>query len=149
MASGRLPDVLDSGVFPGGYAMRRLLLIAAASLLAAPAAAVPQWRSAPEVEVLLSRWDIAPPDIRLKAGEAVRLRFVNTSEEALTFSARRFFRGAETRRRDAALIEAGRLDVPPLSSRTVMLVPRKGRYRAEGGQLLHRLLGMRGRIVVE
>lgn len=130
--------------------MRRLLPFAAAfSLLAAPAAAVPQWRSAPEREVLLSRWDIAPPELRLKAGEAVRLRFINNSDEMLTFSARRFFGSAETRRRDAPLIKEGRLDVPPLSTRTVMLVPRAGRYRAEGGQLLHRLLGMRGRIVVE
>lgn len=130
--------------------MRRLLPLAAAlSLLAAPAAAVPQWRSAPEREVLLSRWDIAPPEIRLKAGEAVRLRFVNNSEETLTFSARRFFGSAETRTRDAGALKAGRIEVPPLSSRTVMLVPRAGRYRAEGGHLLHRLLGMRGRIVVE
>ena len=129
--------------------MRRLLPIAAAFLLAAPAAAVPQWRSAPEIDVLLSRWDIAPAEIRLKAGEAVRLRFVNNSEETLRFSARRFFGRAEARRQDAAAIEEGRIDVPPLSSRTVMLVPRAGRYRAEGGHLLHRLLGMRGRIVVE
>ncbi|MFN3387775.1 MAG: hypothetical protein ACK40O_02510 [Allosphingosinicella sp.] len=130
--------------------MRRLLPLAAAvSLLAAPAAAVPQWRAAPEQDVLLSRWDIAPPELRLKAGEAVRLRFVNNSEQALTFSARRFFGSAEARRQDAALLKAGRVVVPPHSTRTVMLVPRAGRYRAEGGHLLHRLLGMRGRILVE
>jgi hypothetical protein len=48
-----------------------------------------------------------------------------------------------------ASVRACSVRVPPLSTRTVVLVPRPGRYRAQGANLLHRLLGMSGRIIVE
>ena len=127
--------------------MRPLLLLLAL-LLAAPAAAQ-DWRTAPEYDVLLTAYDIQPGEIRLKAGEPVRLRFVNNSNQGLTFSAGGFFRNARLRRRDSALVRGGSIAVPPLSTRTVVLVPKPGRYRATGANLLHRLLGMSGRIIVE
>jgi plastocyanin len=127
--------------------MKRLLLLVAL-LLASPAAAQ-EWRMAPEYDVQLSTYDIQPGEIRLKAGEPVRLRFVNNSNQGLTFSAGDFFRTAQMRRRDAQLVKGGAVKVPPLSTRTVVLVPRPGRYRAQGANLLHRLLGMSGRIIVE
>jgi plastocyanin len=127
--------------------MKRLLL-PLALLLAAPAAAQ-EWRMAPEYDVQLSTYDIQPPEIRLKAGEPVRLRFVNNSNQDLTFSAGDFFRSAQMRRRDAGLVKGGTVKVPPLSTRTVVLVPKPGRYRAQGANFLHRLLGMSGRIIVE
>ena len=117
-------------------------------LLASPAAAQ-EWRMAPEYDVQLSTYDIEPGEIRLKAGEPVRLRFVNNSNQGLAFAAGDFFRSAQLRRRDAALVKGGAVKVPPLSTRTIVLVPRPGRYRAEGANLLHRLLGMSGRIIVE
>jgi plastocyanin len=126
--------------------MRRLLLLAL--LLAAPAAAQ-DWRMAPEYDVQLSTYDISPGEIRLKAGEPVRLRFVNSSNKGLAFSAGGFFRSAQLRGRDARLVKGGAVKVPPLSTRTVALVPRPGRYRAQGANPLHRLLGMSGRIIVE
>ena len=104
---------------------------------------------APEYDVLLSTYDIQPGEIRLKADAPVRLRFVNNSNRGLTFSAGGFFRAAQLRRRDSAVVKGGAIDVPPLSTRTVVLVPRKGRYKAQGANLLHRLLGMSGRIIVE
>lgn len=127
--------------------MRRFL-VSLALLLAAPAAAQ-DWRMAPEYDVQLSSYDIQPRDIRLKAGEPVRLRFVNNSNQRLTFAAGDFFRSAGMRRRDAGLVRGGAVRVPPLSTRTVVLVPRRGRYRAQGANLLHRVLGMSGRIIVE
>ena len=104
---------------------------------------------APEYDVQLSTYDIQPRDIRLRAGEPVRLRFVNNSNQRLTFSAGGFFRSARLRRRDAGLVRGGSISVPPLSTRTVVLVPKPGRYRAQGANLLHRALGMSGRIIVE
>jgi plastocyanin len=127
--------------------MRRLLL-PLALLLAAPAAAQ-EWRMAPEYDVLLTPYDIQPDEVRLKAGEPVRLRFVNTSNQGLTFSAGGFFRNAQLRRRDSALVKGGSVEVPALSTRTVVLVPKAGRYKATGANFLHRLLGMSGRIIVE
>ena len=104
---------------------------------------------APEYDVLLSAYDIQPGEIRLKAREPVRLRFVNNSNQGLRFSAGDFFRDSKLRRRDSAMVKGGSLEVPPLSTRTLVLVPKAGRYKASGANLLHRLLGMSGRIIVE
>ncbi|HEY0148390.1 MAG TPA: hypothetical protein VGB70_05240 [Allosphingosinicella sp.] len=128
--------------------MRRYLPPLAACLLAAPAAAQ-DMRMAPEYDVLLSTYDIAPAEIRLAADRPVRLRFVNNSNNGLAFAAGRFFREAKARTRDGERIKNGRISVPPLSTRTVVLVPKKGRYKVQGGTLFHRVMGMRGRIVVE
>src|SRR4051812_20120455 len=126
----------------------RTFLLPLALLVAAPAAAQ-EWRMAPEYDVQLSTYDIQPGEIRLKAGEPVRLRFVNNSNQGLTFSAGDFFRSAQMRRRDSGLVKGGSIRVPPLSTRTVLLMPKAGRYRAQGANLFHRLLGMSGRIIVE
>jgi hypothetical protein len=128
--------------------MRPLLFVAASLLAAAPAAAQ-DWRSGPEYDVLLTTFDIAPEVIRLEADRPVRLRFVNNSNQALAFSADGFFRAAKARSRDGDTVKGGRVNVPALSTRTIVLVPRKGRYKVRGGTLLHRVLGMRGRILVE
>lgn len=104
---------------------------------------------APEFDVLLTAYDIQPGEIRLKAGEPVRLRFVNTTNQGLSFSAGGFFRDSQLRRRDSGLVKGGSIEVPALSTRTVVLVPKAGRYKATGANLLHRLLGMSGRIIVE
>lgn len=127
----------------------RLLLLPALLMLAAAPAAAQEWRSAPEYDVLLTTYDIAPEEIRLKADRPVRLRFVNTSNQGLTFSAGGFFKAAQLRRRDGRLVKDGAISVPPLATETVVLVPKKGRYKVRGGTFVHRLLGMRGRIVVE
>ena len=126
----------------------RSLLLPLALLLASPAAAQ-EWRMAPEYDVLLTTYDIQPGEIRLKAGEPVRLRFVNNSNQGLRFSAGDFFRNSQLRRRDSGLVKGGSLEVPALSTRTLVLVPKAGRYKAIGANLLHRLLGMSGRIIVE
>jgi hypothetical protein len=127
----------------------RLSLLPAVLMLAAAPAAAQDWRSAPEYDVLLTTYDIAPEEIRLKADRPVRLRFVNTSNQGLTFSAGGFFKAAQMRRRDGRVVKDGAIAVPPLATETVVLVPKKGRYKVRGGTFVHRLLGMRGRIVVE
>lgn len=126
----------------------RSFLLTLALLIATPAAAQ-DWRMAAEYDVQLSTYDIQPRDIRLRAGEPVRLRFVNNSNQGLTFSAGGFFRSARMRRRDSEVVRGGAVRVPPLSTRTIVLVPRRGHYRAQGANPLHRLLGMSGRIIVE
>ncbi len=104
---------------------------------------------APEYDVLLTAYDIEPGEIRLKAGAPVRLRFVNNTDRGLIFSAEGFFRDSQLRRRDSRLVKNGGVAVPALSTRTIVLVPKAGRYKATGANLLHRLLGMSGRIIVE
>ena len=134
--------------------MRRSLLFLSALGLAAvvPAAAQDtawEWPSSPEYDVLLTSYAIQPKVLKLEAGAPVRLRFVNNSEQPHRFAAPAFFARAELRGRDRAMVRGGGVAVPPLSDRTVALVPRAGRYPMSGGDLAQRLLGMHGRIVVE
>jgi FtsP/CotA-like multicopper oxidase with cupredoxin domain len=130
--------------------MRRLLLPIAALLLAMPGTAQqPEWRTAVEHDVLLRPWAYEPSPIRLPAGVPVRLRFVNQSRATMAFSAPGFFRSATLRQRDADVVRRGGLRLAPGERRTIALVARPGRYRAQSSNLVHRVLGMSARIVVE
>ena len=131
--------------------MRRLLLLLCAFLLAAPAAAQePEWRVAPEYDVLLRPWAFEPDPIRLEAGRPVKLRFVNQGQATHSFSAGEFFRDARIRAgADAELLADGKLTLAPGERRTIALVPARGRYRARSGNFIHRLLGMSVEIIVE
>ena len=128
--------------------MRRLLLMLCLIGLAAPTGAQ-EWRMAPEYDVLLASYDIEPKVIRLAAGKPVRLRFVNNSNEGHDFYARSFFGAAQLRQRDRQVIDDGIVRVGAMETRTIVLVPKAGRYRMRSGNLLRRLLGMTGTIIVE
>jgi FtsP/CotA-like multicopper oxidase with cupredoxin domain len=127
------------------------LLILLALLLAAPVAAQrePEWRAAQEYDVLLRPWAYEPRLIRLPAGQPVRLHFVNQSRTTMAFSAPLFFRGARLRPRDADIVRRGGLRLAPGERREVALVAAPGRYGAHSANLVHRLLGMHGEILVE
>jgi hypothetical protein len=130
--------------------MRLLPLLAL--LLAAPLAAQapePEWRTAVEADVLLRPWAYEPREIRLPAGRPVSLYFVNQSQARLFFSAPAFFRGARLRPRDADIVRRGGFALAPGERRAVDVVALPGRYHARSANLLHRLLGMTGIIVVE
>lgn len=128
----------------------RLLLVLCALLLAAPTAArEPEWRTAPEYDVLLRPWAFEPDPIRLPAGRPVKLRFVNQGQATFSFSAGSFFRAAQVRSGDSEAVDDGSIRLRPGERRTIALVPAPGRYRARSGNLLHRLLGMSVTIIVE
>jgi plastocyanin len=130
--------------------MRLWLLFAALFLAAAPAAAQePEWRAAPEYEVLLRPFNYDPAPIRLAAGRPVKLRFLNQGQATFSFSARDFFRAARVRSGDADIVADGHFQLAPGEVRTIALVPTAGRYRAQSGNWIHRVLGMSARIVVE
>ena len=121
----------------------------ALALAAAPAGGAPEWRQSRDVEVRLSSFDIEPGEIRLRAGEPVRLRLVNVSQGDHSFSADDFFRAAQLRSRDARAVAGGSIDVPAGDVREVVLAPAAGRYSARCGNFLHWILGMRSEIIVE
>jgi hypothetical protein len=128
--------------------MRRLAFLFALAALAIPASAQ-EWPRAPEYDVLLTSYDIQPEVIRLAAGEPVRLRFVNNSHQRHDFTAPGFFRAARLRRSDMNVVKGGSIRVGPLSTRTIALVPRAGRYRVASRDIRQRVLGMHARIIVE
>ena len=135
--------------------MRRLLPIFAALLIAAPLAVPvraqePEWRQSIDYDVLLKPFAYEPREIRLEAGRPYRMRFVNSGQATLTFAAPRFFRSARVRSGDdSEAVRDGSIRLAPGERRTIVLVPAQGRYRMRSGNFVHRLLGMRGRIVVE
>lgn len=130
--------------------MRPLVIALAALALAAPAAGQePEWRTAPEAQILLRPFAYEPQLIRLEAGRPVKLHFVNNSRSTLSVSAPAFFRAARLRGREAQSLAGGRFRLAPGERRTIALVPAAGRYRARSGNLVHRTLGMSAEILVE
>ena len=128
--------------------MRRLALLFALAALAIPASAQ-EWPRAPEYDVLLTSYVIKPEVIRLQADRPVRLRFVNDSHQRHDFTAPGFFRAARLRRSDVDMVRGGSIRVGALSTRTIALVPRAGRYRVASRDIRQRVLGMNARIIVE
>jgi plastocyanin len=134
--------------------MGRFLLPLAALLLIAPlgaaAAQEPEWRQSADFDVLLKPYAFEPETLQLEAGRPVRLRFVNSGQATLTFSAPGFFRAARVRSgADSEAVEGGTIRLAPGERRTIVLVPARGRYKMRSANFIHRLLGMSGRIVVE
>ena len=128
----------------------RLLLALFALLLAAPShPREPEWRIAPEHDVLLQPFDFEPETIRLPANRPVKLRFVNQGQGTYSFAAGDFFRSARLRARDSDVAASGHVRLAPGERRTIALVPAPGRYRARSVNLIHRLLGMSATIIVE
>jgi uncharacterized cupredoxin-like copper-binding protein len=129
--------------------MYRLTAILLAFLLAGPSLAAPEWRQARDYEVRLTSFDIEPRTMRFKAGEPLRLHLVNVSEQPHSFDADGFFAAAQIRPREARILRGGKVMVPPGQVRTVLLVPKAGRYSARSGSLFNRILGMSSQIIVE
>jgi hypothetical protein len=129
----------------------RALLALVLVLIASPAAAQrePEWRTAPEYDVLLRPFAYEPRTIRLQDGQPVKLRFVNEGRATLSLSAPRFFRSARLRRGDEDLSLTGRFRLAPGERRTIALVPARGRYAMSSFNFVQRVLGMRGVIIVE
>ena len=132
--------------------MRPLLLLVSALCLAAPSAASaqePEWRQSADFDVLLEPFDIQPGELRLEAGRPVRLRFVNSGQRSLSFSAPAFFRAARIRSGAGDDLGDGSFRLGAGERRTIVLVPAAGRYPMRSANFLHRLFGMTGRIIVE
>ena len=119
-------------------------------LAAMPASAEePEWRDAPEYDVLMRPFDYEPPTIRLTAGTPVKLLFINQGQATFSFSAAPFFRASRIRSGDLALVGDGQFEVGPGDHRVIALIPAPGRYRARSSNLVHRALGMSAEIIVE
>ena len=120
-----------------------LLLAAAALLAAAPAATQP---AVPVYVINLQSYSYAPTPIRLQAGRAVTLMFVNRAGKGHDFTAREFFRSARIL---SGRVEGGEVDLGGGRSASVTLVPAAGRYSVHCGRPFHKMLGMRSTILVQ
>jgi len=116
-----------------------------AFLLALPAAAAAQ-PAARTVEVQLSNFDFAPNAIRLRAGEPIVLRLINSGRGGHNFAAAEFFTAASG---VSGPVSEGKVEVAGHSSAEIRLTPARGRYRLRCTHLMHTAFGMAGEIVVE
>ena len=124
----------------------RILLLLPLLFAASAAAAQADWSHAHRLEVRLSSFDYDPEVIRLRAGQPVVLRLVNSGGGGHNFSAPQFFAAA---RDVGGPVEDGAVEVPGRRTVEVRLVPAAGRYRLRCTHTFHTTLGMRGTIVVE
>jgi plastocyanin len=128
-----------------GIAMRALFLLPLI-LAASGTATAQQAGGARTVEVQLSSFDYAPSTIRLKAGEPVVLRLVNTGKGGHNFAAPQFFAAAGG---VSGPVQRGRVEVGGHQSADVRLTPARGTYKLKCTHTLHSAFGMTGSIVVE
>ena len=123
--------------------MSLLRLGAASALALILASPVPAQPAGLVVQVY--SYGFAPQPIHLAAGRQVRLTFVNQSGSSHDFSAHGFFANS---RIVAGDVSEGEVDLPPHSSRTVVLIPHAGTYHAHCSHFFHKQLGMSDMIFV-
>jgi len=119
--------------------------LAAAAALAFAATASAQPVAAPAYTIALYSYGYEPNPIVLNAGRAVTLTFVNRSGKGHDFTAPRFFGSSRILAGNA---RSGEIDLGPGQSQSVTLIPAAGRYGVHCGHPFHKMLGMRGDIVV-
>lgn len=99
----------------------------------------------PAVVIDLYSYGYRPNPIRLAAGRPVTLTFVNRAGKGHDFTAPAFFRASRIL---AGNVAGGEVDLAGRRNATVTLVPAAGTYHVHCGRPFHKLLGMRGTIVV-
>jgi plastocyanin len=123
----------------------RLADVAALSVVAgSPSAAQPAAQPAVQAIALWS-YGYSPRPIHLRAGQPVRLVFVNRSGNGHDFTARDFFARSRILSGD---VRGGKIELGAGQTRTVTLVPAAGSYAVYCSHFLHRTFGMRDTIVV-
>lgn len=120
----------------------RTAAVAALSLATVAPAAAPQ---AAAQTIYVWSFDFAPRPIQLRAGQPVTLTFVNRSNSSHDFTAERFF---ATSRILAGSAAEGEIELGPMQSRSITLVPAAGTYKAHCSHFMHKQLGMKDTIIV-
>jgi len=120
----------------------RLAAAAAFALIASAANAQP---ATPFQTIQLYSYDYNPDPIILDAGKRVTLTFVNRAGKGHDFTAPRFFRSSKI---IAGNVGKGGVELRAGQSASITLVPTAGRYKVHCGKPFHKVMGMRGDIIV-
>ena len=121
--------------------LSRFAAVAALSLaFSAPIAA----QSAGQT-ILVWSYGFSPKPLQLEAGRPVTLTFVNRSGSRHDFTAKTFFATSRIIRGDAA---DGEVELAPHETKSVTLIPQRGRYNAHCSHFFHKQLGMSDQIFV-
>ena len=119
--------------------------LAAAAALAFIGSAGNAQPATPVQTIQLYSYGYNPDPIILDAGKRVTLNFVNRAGKGHDFTAPRFFSSSKI---VAGNVGKGEVDLGAGQSASVTLVPTAGRYKVHCGKPFHKVMGMRGDIVV-
>ena len=119
--------------------------LAAAAVLSLAGSAAATQSPPPVRTVHLFSYGYDPDPIVLAAGRPVTLTFVNRAGKGHDFTAPKFFGSS---RIVAGNVAEGEIDLRAGQRMSVTLVPAAGRYKVHCGKPFHKILGMRGDIVV-
>ena len=127
--------------------MRYALWLAMPIALLGAQPAIPQAPAAFNVQ--LSSFKFTPKTIMLDRGRRYVLRLYNASDDGHNFVSPSFFRAAAIAPSDRRWVRDGEVEVPPGQVREISLTaPGPGRYKVRCTHSFHKLLGMRGTILV-
>jgi plastocyanin len=122
----------------------RLIILGAltAAALAVPASSQPPM---PVVNIMLGSHYYAPNPIYLAGGVPTRIVFINRAGKGHDFHAERFFRSARIL---SGRVYNGEVDLGARQRTVVTLIPARGSYPVHCTKPFHKLLGMKGRLIV-
>ena len=119
--------------------------LAAAAALALIGSAGNAQLATPVQTVQLYSYGYNPDPIVLEAGKRVMLNFVNRAGKGHEFTAPRFFGSSKI---IAGNVGKGEVELRAGQSASITLVPTAGRYKVHCGKPFHKVMGMRGDIIV-
>ena len=119
--------------------------LAAAAALALIGSAGNAQLATPVQTVQLYSYGYNPDPIVLEAGKRVMLNFVNRAGKGHDFTAPRFFGSSKI---IAGNVGKGEVELRAGQSASITLVPTAGRYKVHCGKPFHKVMGMRGDIIV-
>jgi plastocyanin len=119
--------------------------LAAAAALALIGSAGDAQTATPVQTIQLYSYGYNPDPIILTAGQRVTLKFVNRAGKGHDFTAPRFFGSSKIVAGD---VRKGEVELRGGQSASITLVPTAGRYKVHCGKPFHKVMGMRGDIIV-
>ena len=119
--------------------------LAAAAALALIGSAGDAQTATPVQTIQLYSYGYNPDPIILTAGQRVTLKFVNRAGKGHDFTAPRFFGSSKIVAGD---VGKGAVELRGGQSASITLVPTAGRYKVHCGKPFHKVMGMRGDIIV-
>ncbi len=107
-------------------------------------------QTATPISITLTNYTFTPNALNLKAGVTYHMHFINSGSKDHNFSAPQFFAASQIAPEDQAKVEKGRVALDSGQSVDITVVPgQPGTFPVECTHFMHKMLGMRGNIIVQ
>ena len=102
------------------------------------------------ISITLTNYAFTPSALNLQAGMTYHLHFINSGSKDHNFSAPEFFAAVQVAAEDQAKVEKGRVALEGGQSLDITVTPdHAGTFPVECTHFMHKMMGMRGSIVVQ